>query len=212
MFCPACGCNKLRKFENNRPVADLYCPECGEEFELKSQKRKFGRKVVDGAFSALTARLQADNNPNFAFLRYDSDRLAVSDLFIVPKHFFTQNIVEERKPLPPTAKRSGWIGCNILLQRIPRAGKIFIVQNSTPEKPEFVREQWKQTSFLQKQSIASRGWLLEVMNCVEALKRRNLRSKKSILTNSTWANYIQITTMFGRKLDSNYNDSETTGI
>lgn len=36
MFCPCCG-NSLCRFENNKPVADFYCDECNENFELKSK-------------------------------------------------------------------------------------------------------------------------------------------------------------------------------
>lgn len=37
---------------------------------------------------------------------------------MVPKYFFSPEIIEKRKPLADTAKRAGWIGCNILLNRI----------------------------------------------------------------------------------------------
>jgi len=37
IFCPNCG-NTISEFENNRPVADFYCKNCKEEFELKSKK------------------------------------------------------------------------------------------------------------------------------------------------------------------------------
>ena len=35
VFCPYCG-SRVSHFENNRPVADFYCSECLEEYELKS--------------------------------------------------------------------------------------------------------------------------------------------------------------------------------
>lgn len=39
-YCPNCGYNPLREFENNRPVADFFCKVCIEEFELKSKGGK----------------------------------------------------------------------------------------------------------------------------------------------------------------------------
>jgi type II restriction enzyme len=48
-FCPSCGHSQLTRFPNNSPVADFACPECGEQFELKSQKMSFGAKILDGA-------------------------------------------------------------------------------------------------------------------------------------------------------------------
>lgn len=31
IFCPACG-NNIDNYENNRPVADFFCPNCKEEY------------------------------------------------------------------------------------------------------------------------------------------------------------------------------------
>jgi len=42
LYCPNCGNLKLSKLPNNQPVADFKCSACIEEFELKSQKTKFG--------------------------------------------------------------------------------------------------------------------------------------------------------------------------
>jgi type II restriction enzyme len=58
-------------------------------------------------------------------LNYDRQKFEVTDLFIVSKHFFVREIIEERKPLAPTARRAGWVGCNILLNQIPALGKEF---------------------------------------------------------------------------------------
>jgi len=116
LFCPNCGAEKIDRFESNRPVADFFCSACDEEYELKSQKNKFGAKILDGAFGTMCHRLRASNNPNLLLLNYDLARLAVYNVFVVPKHFFVREIIEERKPLAPTARRAGWIGCNILLK------------------------------------------------------------------------------------------------
>ena len=87
--------------------------------KLKSQKSTFGKKVLDGAFRTMCERLVASNNPNLFLLNYDLKRLSVVSLFVVPKQFFVREIIEVRKPLAVTARRAGWIGCNILLNQIP---------------------------------------------------------------------------------------------
>jgi type II restriction enzyme len=46
-YCPHCGSTKMSQFPNNSPVADFLCASCSEEFELKSQKAKFGAKLAD---------------------------------------------------------------------------------------------------------------------------------------------------------------------
>src|ERR1700719_2990754 len=132
-YCPHCGTAKISSFPNNSPLADFFCTSCSEEFELKSQRGKFGEKVLDGEFKTKCQRLAASNNPNLLLMNYDLKSLAVVNLFIVPKHFFVREIIEERKPLAPTARRAGWIGCNILLTQIPNSGKIFFVRDSVPQ-------------------------------------------------------------------------------
>jgi type II restriction enzyme len=169
VFCPNCGSPRINQFEINRPVADFFCASCNEEYELKSQKSIFGRKVLDGAFRTMCDRLAASNNPNLFLLNYDLQRFAVASLFVVPKQFFVREIIEERKPLAATARRAGWIGCNILLNQIPASGKIFIVRNGLPQPKELVLAQWKKTLFLRDEGVEARGWLIEVMKCVELI-------------------------------------------
>jgi Dam-replacing family/Dam-replacing HTH domain len=171
-YCPHCGHAKIAPFPNNSPLADFFCTSCNEEFELKSQKGKFGARVVDGAFKTKCERLAASNNPNLLLMNYDLNSLAVVNLFIVPKHFFVREIIEERKPLAATARRAGWIGSNILLSRVPESGKIHIVQKGIIRAKETVLAEWQRTLFLRSESPETRGWLLDVMNCVESLGKR----------------------------------------
>lgn len=165
-FCPNCGSPQLTRFENNRPVADFYCRDCKEQYELKSQKGRFGARIVDGAYRTMIDRLNASDNPNLMLLSYRRET-GVSDLLVIPKQFFVPTVIEERKPLAATARRAGWIGCNILLRDIPETGKIFVVRNREAQSVEEVRRQWRRSLFLRDERINARGWLLAVMKCVE---------------------------------------------
>jgi type II restriction enzyme len=169
LYCPNCGHSKISQFPNNSPLADFFCGLCNEEYELKSQKGSFGRKVLDGAYEAKCVRLVANNNPSLFLLNYDLAELSVTNLFIVPKHFFVRDIIEKRKPLAETARRAGWIGSNILLNKIPDSGKICIVRNGVVQPKETVLAEWQRTLFLRDESLEARGWLIEVMKCVETL-------------------------------------------
>jgi len=171
-YCPNYGHPQLNPFPNNQPVADFFCSSCKEEFELKSKKGRFGSKLANGSFKTKCERLAASNNPNFFLMNYDLKALAVVNLFIVPKHFFVREIIEERKPLAITARRAGWIGSNILLSSIPDTGKIHIVQNGLIRSKKTVLAEWKRTLFLRRESQAARGWLLAVMKCIESLGKR----------------------------------------
>jgi type II restriction enzyme len=171
-YCPHCGSAKMSQFPNNSPLADFLCTSCNEEFELKSQKGKFGAKVADGAYKTKCERLAASNNPNLLLMNYDVKSLSVVNLLIVPKHFFVRDIIEERKPLAATARRAGWIGSNIILSRVPESGKIHIVKSGIVRPKDAVLEEWKKTLFLRNESPETRGWLLDVMKCVESLGKR----------------------------------------
>jgi type II restriction enzyme len=52
-YCPNCGNPQVIAYPNNSRIADFYCPSCNEGYELKSQKRAFGAKLVDGSYPGL---------------------------------------------------------------------------------------------------------------------------------------------------------------
>src|SRR5690606_12095980 len=95
--------------------------------------------------------------------------LRVTNVFAVPRHFFIPTLVEERKPLAITARRAGWIGCNINIGRIPDFGKVFIVRQGLEVPRDEVLALWQRTLFLKDQATSNRGWLLEVLSCVERI-------------------------------------------
>jgi type II restriction enzyme len=125
VYCPNCGSLKINAFPNNAPVADFFCTSCKEEYELKSQKSIFGKKVLDGSFKTKCERLAADNNPNLFLLNYDLKDRRVHNLLVVPKHFFVRETIEERKPLADTARRAGWIVQTFCSIRSLNLGKYF---------------------------------------------------------------------------------------
>lgn len=167
MYCPACGRHPLSDYLNNKPVADFYCNGCSEDFELKSTKNKFGKKVTDGAYATMMSRLQSDRVPSLMLLRYTAQDKMVHDLSVIPKQFFVTDLIEKRKPLADTARRAGWIGCNILINKVPKAGRIDLVKSRVPEPKDIVLQKWEKTSFLRQKTLSQKGWVLDVLNCVE---------------------------------------------
>jgi len=172
VYCPNCGHLEIDKYPNNRPVADFSCSNCQEDYELKSKQGVVGVKIVDGAYRTMLERLTSNNNPNFFLLNYDLDALVVRDFLVIPKHFFVPEIIEERKALAVTARRAGWVGCNILLKTIPQTGKIYLVRDSKVEPKERVLAEWKKTLFLREEKeVSSRGWLLDTMRSIDKIDK-----------------------------------------
>ncbi|MEA3463671.1 MAG: DpnI domain-containing protein [Patescibacteria group bacterium] len=173
IFCPNCG-NFIADFKNNSPVADFYCENCREEYELKSKKDSMGKKIVDGAYNKMIERLDSVNNPSFFFLNYNFQNYKVQNFVVIPKHFFVPAIIEKRKPLSQNARRSGWVGCNILLSGIPESGKIFYIKNGEAKDKDAVLKNWQKTLFLREsKNVNLKGWILDVMNCIDKLNKKD---------------------------------------
>ncbi|MFI3266235.1 MAG: DpnI domain-containing protein [Rikenellaceae bacterium] len=174
IYCPICGTRLLSSFGNNMPVADFYCADCNEQYELKSKSSKsgvMGRKITDGAYATMIERISSLDNPNFMFLTYNE--YMVSNLVLVPKYFFIPTIIEQRKPLASTAKRAGWVGCNINLGAIPDSGKIFIIKQGEKIQRNIIEQNYLRTQSLITNNIDSRGWMLDVLACVERVPTRS---------------------------------------
>ncbi len=167
-YCPLCGNPILTEFENNRPVADFYCKKCNEEYELKSKNGRLTNTIADGAYSTMIKRITSDNNPNFFFLTY-SKQWKVENFLTIPKHFFNEDIIIKRPPLKNTAKRAGWVGCNINISNVSELGKIFLIKNSQVANPEIVSKSFKKTLFIREKKKASKGWILDILKCVDSI-------------------------------------------
>lgn len=171
MFCPCCGNSHLFRLKNNEPVADMKCDNCGELFELKSKEGKIGKKINDGAYTTMLRRITSITNPELLVMQYSSDYI-VTDLIFIPKFFFVPQIIEKRKPLASTARRAGWIGCNILYSEIPQQGKISIIKDGVINSVNTVVENYNYIKKLETSDINTRSWLLDVLECIDKIKSK----------------------------------------
>ena len=102
-------------------------------------------------------------------MSYSLEKMRVENMFFVPKHFFVPDVVEKRKPLSKTAKRAGWVGCNILLDKIPTQGRITVVENGTALDKDSVLNKVKWAQKIKTENILARGWLIDILHCVNAI-------------------------------------------
>jgi len=171
IYCPICG-KSINAHKNNKPVADFYCGKCSQDFELKSKKGKIGKKILAGAYSKIIERITSKQKPHFFFMGY-LDSLSVNDFFVVPKYFFVPEIIEKRKEAYIKKDKRYWTGSNILFSKIPQSGQIFYLQNGKEIPKNEVLEKWQKTAFLgEVKKVESRGWILDIMNCIEDLGKK----------------------------------------
>lgn len=168
IFCPCCGNSHIVKQKNNQPVADFQCDSCGEIFELKSKNGRIDRKIADGAYSTMIERITSSSNPDLFILRY-SNSLEVLDMTVIPKFFFVPQIIERRKPLSDTARRAGWVGCNIMISEIPAQGRIPIIVDQQVVSATTVVEKYQQIAKIQMNNLENRSWLFDVLNCLNII-------------------------------------------
>ncbi len=132
--------------------------------------------ITDGAYDSMLTRLQANNNPNLHLLVYDKN-FTVNDFLVIPKHFFLPEIIVKRPELNPTARRAGWVGCNINISAIGDAGKVFYVKNKSIIRPEFVVQNYNKTFFLRESALDQKRWIMEIIKIVNIMPQNEFSLK-----------------------------------
>lgn len=118
----------------------------------------------------MISRITSNTNPDFFVMEYKLDLTPhIENLLIIPKFFFTPDIIIKRPPLPETAKRAGWVGCNINIDSIPSQGKISIIRRGQAIDKRVILKNVEIASRLALDKIESRGWLLDTLSCVNEI-------------------------------------------
>ena len=170
LYCPACDSGQLSSSKVNTPAIDFVCPKCEQPFQLKGLRSWNPRKIVDASYEAMLRAVRADKTPNLLILQYSADWF-VRNLLLIPKFFFSETVIEKRNPLGPQARRAGWIGCNILLSRIPDDGKIAMVSAGVAIPEQRVRAEFSRVRQLAEIPPKLRGWAVDVLNLVRKLRK-----------------------------------------
>lgn len=166
LYCASCG-SGLTQFKANTPVYDFYSETCGERFQLKASRSPIGSTVLGASYNRMWNSIATNTQPSLILLHYDNSTWRVQDLSIVHRACITGNCLRRRKPLSATARRAGWEGCNIVLDDIPGVGRITVVSAGEVRERKSVLDQWRRTSRLLGVRPIERGWLADVLRCVE---------------------------------------------
>jgi len=169
LYCPNCSSSELTRLRNNTKASDFSCPSCSFWYQLKGQQARIGNNINDGAYAAMLEAIRTDATPNFYFMQYDLDSWSVRNLLLVPSFAFPPSAIIKRKPLAVTARRAGWVGCNIALHRIPAEARIGVVMESRTVPEREVRARYRHVKPLGEIDAKQRGWTLDVLNAVRRL-------------------------------------------
>jgi type II restriction enzyme len=145
------------------------CPICDSSYQLKAQSCALARRIVDAAYSTMVRAIREDKTPNLVALHYDLSSWRVVNVILIPHFAFSLSAVEKRKALGPTARRAGWVGCNILLDAIPSDARIPIIRDGGALPPFVARRQYARLRPLENIGPPARGWALDVLNAIRSL-------------------------------------------
>lgn len=169
-YCLACDADQLYRTPSNTAATDFTCTGCGERYELKSFLRRPGRSLVDGAYRGLMQRVESGTAPTLCLLER-TQCWEIRSLTAIHSSFLVPWVVERRPPLSEGAKRGGWVGCNIRLDRIPPDGEITIVAAGVPQPKCEVRRRFRRFLPLADLPAAQRGWTTLTLGIIRKLKR-----------------------------------------
>jgi type II restriction enzyme len=170
LYCASCTSSSLAAAPANTRAIDFTCPVCKVGYQLKAGTRWSERRVPDAGYAAMMDAIRSDEVPNLLLLQY-SPAWRVQNLLLIPSFFFTAAAIQKRKPLSPTARRAGWVGCNIILEAIPDFAKLRLVDAGNACTPREVRMRYHRVRPLAKVRPDARGWTLDVLRAVQSLGR-----------------------------------------
>lgn len=123
-------------------------------------------------------RINSPEKANLLLLNYDEERFTIISLMAIPKQFLMKKFIEKRRQLSPNARRAGWVGCNILLDNIPRKGRVFFIDNATVIHQEAIIKNWANVIALTRnKNEESKGWLWDVMYCIDLIGKSDFTLK-----------------------------------
>lgn len=166
----ACDSERLVRAAANSRALDFSCAGCGHSYELKTFARRPYKSLVDGAYASLMSRIQSSSAPTLCLLERD-EGWRVQSLTAIHSTFLTPWVIEQRPPLAATARRAGWIGCNIRLDRIPSDGEISVIEHGAVISRADVRRNFRRFLPLSKLSAESRGWTTLTLGIIRNLGR-----------------------------------------
>lgn len=175
-YCPSC-LSHLDPTPNNSRAVDFACPQCSIQYQLKSTKSKIGSRVPDGAYQAMLSAVKSDTCPALILMHYRKVDWSVLNLIVIPSFALTEQAIIPRKPLAATARRAGWIGCNIDLSRIAPQARVNVITQGIVRTRSDVANSYALLKPLQSINVKQRGWAMAVLNGIQSIGLRRFTTR-----------------------------------
>ena len=188
-YCLACNSDKLQPTASNTQARDFECDRCGHPYELKSSSSPFARRIIDGAYASMMRRIQTSTVPSFLLLQYTAS-WHLENLCAIHHMLITPAAIEQRKALAVTARRAGWVGCNIDLSGIPPEGRIPLIVGGVAVPKHESRQRFAAIERLSELSVSGRGWAAAVLKLLHKL------GKEKFTTDDAYALETELSLLF----------------
>jgi type II restriction enzyme len=167
-YCLACDSDSLSRTAPNTKALDFSCNLCGQKYELKTFRRRPRKSLVDGAYDSLIGRVYDGSVPTLCLLGR-TDSWQIDSLTAIHSSFLTPSVIERRPALRDSARRAGWVGCNIRLDRIPPDGEIDLIRGGICLPKRDVRSDFKRFLPLAQLEVEQRDWTRLTLSIIRQL-------------------------------------------
>jgi len=117
------------------------------------------------------ARINSHRAPTLCLLERD-DSWRIQSLTAIHYSFLVPWVVEKRPPLGEGARRAGWIGCNLRLDRIPPDGEVSLIESGSIVPKADVRRKFQRYVPLGDLSAGERGWAALTLKVARDLSKQ----------------------------------------
>ena len=169
-YCLSCDQERLCATSTNTKATDFVCSSCHQGYELKTFKTRPKKTLIDGSYHALLNRILDGSVPALMLLERN-EQWEVRSLTSIHQLFLTPNVVQEPRPLSTSARRAGWIGCNIRLDLIAPDAYVEVVHEGRLNPREWVRKRFQRSGRLERIEPESRGWTTLALKLIRNLNQ-----------------------------------------
>ncbi len=169
MYCLNCDTDRLQPTPANTGCKDFFCHACQSPYELKTFSRRPPTSLIDGAYASMVRSMKAGSTPILLLLERDMD-WRVANLSAIHPAFLTLHVIDKRKPLAASARRAGWVGCNIRLDKLPVDAEIAIVKSGEPVPTHEARTSYQRLSPISTLPLTDRGWTTLTLQIIRQLR------------------------------------------